>query len=98
MDNKLDTILSHIPACAIEYNRAGTMFGHKVKQPEPCRIEEESHGTMLTFSAEDGNGIADYWADLFIHPDLEAWAAKFDSYIEWVNPGTISVFFEGVRS
>jgi len=98
MDTKLDTILSHIPACAIEYNNAGTMFGHKVKQPEPCRIEEESHGTMITFSAEDGNGIADYWADLFIHPDLEAWAEKFNSYFEWENPGAISVFFEGVRS
>ena len=96
--SKLDKILSHIPACALQYSKAGTMFGHKLVQPEPVRIEEESHGTMVTFSAENGDGIADYWDDLKIHSDLEAWADKFDSYFEWENPGAISVFFEGVRS
>lgn len=95
---KLDTILSHIPACAIEWSKAGTMFGHKLIQPQPCRIEEEAHGTMVIFSAENGDGIADYWQSMFIHPDLEAWAKKFGSYFEWENAGAISVFFEGVRS
>ena len=94
---KLDQILGHIPACAIEWNKAGTMFGYKLVQPQPCRIEEESHGVMVTFSAEDGDGIADYWK-YEIHPDLERWADKFGSYFEWENPGAISVFFEGVRA
>ena len=99
MDTKnLDHILSHIPQCAIEYSEAGTLFGHKLVAPEPCRIEEESHGTMVTFSAENADGIADYWADLFIHADLEAWAGKFGAYFEWENPGAISVFFEGVQA
>ena len=95
---KLDQILSHIPACAIQWNRAGSEFGYKLVQPQPCRIDEESHGTLVVFSAEDGDGIAEYWDDLKIHPDLERWAEKFGSYFEWENAGAISVFFEGVRS
>ena len=99
MDTKnLDNILSHIPACAIEYNKAGSDFGYKLVAPKPCRIEEESHGTMVIFSAENADGIADYWQDLFIHADLEAWADKFGAYFEWENAGAISVFFEGVQS
>ena len=94
---KLDQILSHIPACAIEWNGAGTMFGYKLIQPKPCRIEEEAHGTMVIFSAENGDGVADYWS-YKINADLERWANKFGSYFEWENPGAISVFFEGVRS
>ena len=93
----LDTILSYIPACAIQYSKAGTMFGYTVVQPRPVRIEEEAHGVMVTFSAEDGDGVADYWK-YEINADLEAWADKFGSYFEWENPGAISVFFEGVRS
>ena len=95
--SKLDTILSHIPACAIQYSKAGTMFGHKLVQPQPVRIDEESGGVLLTFSAEDGDGIADYWR-YEINADLERWADKFGSYFEWENPGAISVFFEGVRA
>lgn len=95
--SKLDKILSHIPACAVEYSKAGTMFGRKLVQPKPVRIEEESHGTMVIFSTENGDGIADYWG-YEIHADLEAWADKFGAYFEWENPGSISVFFEGVRS
>lgn len=95
--SKLDNILSHIPACAIKWNRAGTDFGHTLVQPQPVRIEEENHGVLVTFSAEDGDGVADYWR-YEINADLEAWADKFGSYFEWENPGAISVFFEGVRS
>ena len=99
MDTKnLDNILSQIPACAIEWSKAGSDFGHKLVAPEPCRIEEESHGTMVTFSAENADGIADYWRDLYIHSELEAWADKFGAYFEWENAGAISVFFEGVQS
>ena len=96
--NNLDNILSHIPACAIEWSKAGSDFGHKLVAPEPCRIEEESHGTMVTFSAENADGIADYWRDLYIHSELEAWADKFGAYFEWESAGAISVLFEGVRS
>ena len=96
--SKLDKILSHIPRCAIEWNRAGSEFGYKLTQPQPVRIEEESRGVMVTFSAENGDGIAEYWDSLRIHPDLEAWAEKFGSYFEWENPGAISVFFEEVQA
>ena len=96
--SKLDNILSHIPACAIKWNRAGTDFGHTLVQPQPCRIEEEDHGVMVIFSAENNDGVADYWDDLKIHQDLEAWADKFGSYFEWENAGAISVFFEGVQA
>ena len=95
--SKLDKILSTIPHCAItwpmEFGADPTMT-----QPQPCRIEEEAEGTMVFFSAENADGIADYWDDLKIHPELDAWAEKFGSYFEWENPGAISVFFEGVRA
>ena len=94
---KLDTILSQVPHCAIKWGR-NVGDEPTMTQPEPARIEEEAHGTMVIFSAEDADGIADYWQSLYIHPDLKAWADKFGSYFEWENAGAISVFFEGVRS
>ena len=95
--SKLDSILKAIPHCAIKWGRE---IGDEptMTQPEPVRIEEETHGVMVTFSAGNGDGIAEYWDDLKIHQDLERWADKFGSYFEWENPGAISVFFEGVRS
>lgn len=92
----LDTILKSIPHCAIKWGRE---IGDEptMTQPEPVRIDERSRGVLVTFSAEDGDGIADYWR-YEINADLEAWADKFGSYFEWENPGAISVFFEGVRS
>jgi hypothetical protein len=92
----LDTILKAIPHCAIKWGRE---IGDEptMTQPEPARIDEESRGVLVTFSAEDGDGVADYWR-YEINADLEAWADKFGSYFEWENPGAISVFFEGVQS
>jgi hypothetical protein len=92
----LDTILKAIPHCAIKWGRE---IGDEptMTQPEPARIDEESRGVLVTFSAEDGDGIADY-CRYEINADLEAWADKFGSYFEWENPGAISVFFEGVQS
>ena len=94
---KLNQILSHIPACAIEWDKSGIDSGYKLIKPKPCRIKEEAHGTMVIFSAENGDGVADY-CSYKINADLEAWAKKFGSYFEWENPGAISVFFEGVQS
>ena len=94
--SKIDQILKAIPHCAIKWGRE---IGDEptMTQPKPVRIDEESGGVMVTFSAEDGDGIADYWR-YEINADLERWADKFGSYFEWENPGAISVFFEGVRA
>jgi hypothetical protein len=42
----------------------------------------------LYLSAEEGDGLADYW-EMFIHPELEAWADAKGYYWEWENAGCL---------
>ncbi|MFZ9894800.1 MAG: hypothetical protein ACO3EL_06210 [Burkholderiaceae bacterium] len=49
----------------------------------------------VVISAEDGKCLADYYGECnkgypYIHPALEAAAAKFGGYLEWNNPGELS--------
>lgn len=42
----------------------------------------------LRMSAEEGDGLADYW-EMFIHPDLEEWAHAKGYYWEWQDAGSL---------
>lgn len=42
----------------------------------------------LHLSAEEGDGLADYW-ELFIHPDIEEWAVANGYYWDWKDAGSL---------
>jgi len=52
-------------------------------------------GTLI-ISAENGDGLADYYGEFedgpYIHPDLEAWAEENGGMWEWESPGAIGFY------
>jgi hypothetical protein len=65
-------------------------------------VKKRPHGfinedNVLTVSAEEGDGFADYYGefrggDPYIDPALEKWAEKRGHFWEWLNPGAIALY------
>jgi hypothetical protein len=95
-----DTLIGTMPKCGVTFPAS---YDEPVYVMPKYRVEEHNHGVEIYISAEDGDGVADYWGQWnneipYIHPKLEAWAESHGSYFEWQNAGCIVAFFEGVRS
>ena len=51
------------------------------------------HDGEYVLSAEHGDGLADYYNDVEqISPKLSALEAKHGVYLEWQNPGCLSIY------
>ena len=88
-------ILNSLPQCA--YSWKGLDYDG-MTHPKVARVEQKSHGVLIVISAENGDGVAEYYQDMYVHPELEAWARRWGSYVDWESAGAVSVFVEGVRS
>jgi hypothetical protein len=89
---KAQTLLKILPTIeALDYVK-GEFVNVNVKPS--AFIDDEN---VLHISGEDGLGLVDYYGEgrggyAYIHPDLEAWAAKNGGYWEWDNAASISIY------
>ena len=68
-----------------------------VKQINEMGFKAFHIDNKLIISAEEGDDAADYYGEFrggypWINPKIEKWAKKHDLYIEWQNPGCLSVW------
>ena len=92
MTKQLETMLSTMPACGDDFDNWKDYDNPPPKIKPSARIDDN----VIYISAENGDGIADYWGEfndpMFINADLQKWADQYGCYIEWVNPGILAVY------
>jgi len=94
----IQALINDLPHCAINWDDPRLGAGDD-GLPVKAWAEERENGVMICVSAEEGDGVADYYGefrggDMWIDPRLEAWAEKHGAYWEWYNPGRIDCFIE----
>ena len=94
----IQALINDLPHCGINWDDP-RLGADNDGLPVKAWAEEYEHGVMICVSAEEGDGVADYYGEFrggypWIEPRLEAWAEKHGAYWEWCNPGRIDCFIE----
>jgi hypothetical protein len=89
----IQELINSLPHCAINWD-SPRLGSDDDGLPVEAWGEEMDDGVMICVSAEAGDGVADYYRDMYIEPRLEAWAEEHGAYFEWCNPGRIDCFIE----